>query len=179
MGINSLSFNVDHSQRSQKRLLLPYTVYTFALQVAGELEGQHTNPIAADAFVLDTMLEKAFDCAQEVKSKQMTLTAEQEKRDAETETAFFAGILFQRDQVQHRTTYRVIVRNTITTVAQSGLFNSLFRKRCATLTSVYQRNGSRIPYFFIFRPTSAWLSYNSARSLSFVSTKMVLIVVLV
>lgn len=74
-----------------------------ALQVAGELEGQHTNPIAADAFVLDTMLEKAFDCAQEVKSKQMSLTAEQEKRDAEAETAFFAGILFQRDQVRYGT----------------------------------------------------------------------------
>lgn len=87
-------------KRSQKREWLLFTVYyTFVLQVAGELEGQHTNPIAADAFVLDTMLEKAFDCAQEVKSKQMTLTAEQEKRDAETETAFFAGILFQRDQV--------------------------------------------------------------------------------
>ena len=73
------------------------------MQVAGELEAQHTNPIAADAFVLDTMLERAFDCAQEVKSKQMTLTAEQEERDAEAEASFFAGILFQRDQVQYRT----------------------------------------------------------------------------
>lgn len=70
-------------------------------KVAGELEAQQTNPIAADALVLDTMLERAFDCAQEVKSKQMALTLEQGKRDVETEEAFFAGILFQRDQVNY------------------------------------------------------------------------------
>lgn len=67
--------------------------------MAAELEAQQTNPIAADALVLDTMLERAFDCAQEVKSKQMALTLEQGERDAETEEAFFAGIRFQRDQV--------------------------------------------------------------------------------
>lgn len=56
------------------------------------------NPIAADALVLDTMLERAFECAQEVKSKQLALTVQQGERDGETEEAFFAGILFQRDQ---------------------------------------------------------------------------------
>lgn len=71
-------------------------------KVAAELEAQRTNPIAADALVLDNMLERAFDRAQEVKSKQMALTLEQGERDAETEEAFFAGILFQRDQVSLR-----------------------------------------------------------------------------
>lgn len=71
-------------------------------KVAAGLEAQQTNPIAADALVLDTMLERAFDCAQEVKSKQMALTLEQGERDAETEEAFFASILFQRDQVSSR-----------------------------------------------------------------------------
>eukprot|EP00903_Cladosiphon_okamuranus_P014329 g13307.t1 len=66
--------------------------------VAGELEAQQTNPIAADALVLDTMLERAFDCAQQVKSKQIALTLKQGEKDAEKEEAFFAGILFQRDQ---------------------------------------------------------------------------------
>lgn len=46
------------------------------------------------------MLERAFDCAQEVKSKQMALSVEQGQRDGKTEEAFFAGILFQRDQVR-------------------------------------------------------------------------------
>lgn len=71
------------------------------MQVAGELEAQQINPIAADALVLDSMLEQAFDCAQEVKSKQMALTVEQGERDGEREEAFFAGILFQRDQARH------------------------------------------------------------------------------
>lgn len=75
--------------------------FTVARQVAGELEAQHINPIAADAFVLDTMLERAFDCAQEVKSNQMALTLEQKDKDKEVEEAFFAGILFQRDQASH------------------------------------------------------------------------------
>lgn len=69
-------------------------------KVAAELEAQQTNPIAADALVLDTKLERAFDCAQEVKSKQMALTVEQEAREGEEEEAYFAGILFQRDQVR-------------------------------------------------------------------------------
>lgn len=68
-------------------------------QVAAELEAQHVNPIAADALVLDTMLERAFDRAHEVKSKQTALSAEQGLRDSETEEMFFASILFQRDQV--------------------------------------------------------------------------------
>lgn len=46
------------------------------------------------------MLERAFDCAQEVKSRQMALTAKQGQREGETEAAFFADILFQRDQVR-------------------------------------------------------------------------------
>ncbi|CAB1100739.1 unnamed protein product [Ectocarpus sp. CCAP 1310/34] len=66
--------------------------------VAAELDAQGINPIAADALVLDTMLERAFDCAREVKSKQMALTVEQRQRDGETEEAFLAGIIFQRDQ---------------------------------------------------------------------------------
>lgn len=69
------------------------------MQVAAELEAQHINPIAADALVLDAMLEKAFDRAHDIKNKQTELTAEQGARDAETEAAFFASILFQRDQV--------------------------------------------------------------------------------
>lgn len=69
------------------------------LQVAAELEAQHANPIAADGLVLDAMLERAFDRAHEVKSKQTALTAEQGLRDSEMEEVFFAGILFQRDQV--------------------------------------------------------------------------------
>lgn len=72
----------------------------FVPQVAAELEAQQTNPIAADALVLDTKLERAFDCAQEVKSKQMALTVEQEAKEGEAEEAYFAGILFQRDQVR-------------------------------------------------------------------------------
>lgn len=76
------------------------------LQVAGELEAQQVNPIAADALVLDTMLEQAFDCAHEVKSKQMALTVEQGRRDGETEEAFFADILFQRDQVRGSACFR-------------------------------------------------------------------------
>lgn len=76
------------------------------LQVAAELEAQHVNPIAADAMVLDTMLERAFDRAHEVKSKQTSLTAEQAARDGETEEEFFAGILFQRDQVKNTTKCR-------------------------------------------------------------------------
>lgn len=68
-------------------------------QVAAELEAQHVNPIAADGLVLDSMLERAFDLAHEVKSKQTALTAEQGARDGQIEQVFFAGILFQRDQV--------------------------------------------------------------------------------
>lgn len=68
-------------------------------QVAAELEAQHVNPIAADGLVLDTMLERAFDRAHEVKSKQTALSAEQGLRDSETEEMFFASIIFQRDQV--------------------------------------------------------------------------------
>ncbi len=87
-------------------------------QVAAELEAQQINPIAADALVLDTMLERAFDCAQEVKSKQMALTVEQGERDAETEEAFFAGILFQRDQV------------SISRFAYLGYFTTIRRIGC-------------------------------------------------
>lgn len=75
-------------------------IHTYRSKVAAELEAQQINPIAADALVLDTMLERAFDRAQEVKSKQMALTVEQGERDAETEDTFFASILFQRDQVR-------------------------------------------------------------------------------
>lgn len=67
--------------------------------MAAELEAQRANPIAADALVLDAMLERAFDRAHEVKSKQTALTVEQGLRDTETEEEFFAAILFQRDQV--------------------------------------------------------------------------------
>lgn len=67
--------------------------------MAAELEAQQINPIAADALVLDTMLEKAFNRAHEIKSKQRALTAEQGARDGKSEKAFFDAILFQRDQV--------------------------------------------------------------------------------
>lgn len=45
------------------------------------------------------MLEKAFNRAHEIKSRQRALSAEQGARDGKTEKAFFDAILFQRDQV--------------------------------------------------------------------------------
>lgn len=91
-------------------------------KVAAELEAQQTNPIAADALVLDTELERAFDCAQEVKSKQMALTVEQEAREGEEEEAYFASILFQRDQVMRTPTCRcAAVASWITSDARLSL----------------------------------------------------------
>ncbi|CAN0019694.1 unnamed protein product [Ectocarpus fasciculatus] len=81
--------------------------------VAAELDAQGINPIAADALVLDTMLERAFDCAREVKSKQMALTVEQRERDGETEEAFLAGIIFQRDQASLNHPLAIIKRNAL------------------------------------------------------------------
>ncbi|CAN0396213.1 unnamed protein product, partial [Discosporangium mesarthrocarpum] len=68
------------------------------LQVAEQLEAQQVNPIAADALVLETMLEQAFNRAHEVKIKQTALTAEQGALEDKAEGQFFASILFQRDQ---------------------------------------------------------------------------------
>lgn len=81
--------------------------------MAAELETQQVNPIAADALVLDTMLERAFHCAQEVKSKQMALSVEQGQREGKTEEAFFAGILYQRDQVRIQRLWRQAINYTV------------------------------------------------------------------
>lgn len=81
--------------------------------MAAELETQQVNPIAVDALVLDTMLERAFDCAQEVKSRQMALSVEQGQREGKTEEAFFAGILFQRDQVRLQRIWGQRVHGTV------------------------------------------------------------------
>lgn len=69
-------------------------------QVAAELEAQQVNPIAADALVLDKMLEKAFNRALGIERMQRSLTAEEGARNLEREKIFFDDILFQRDQVR-------------------------------------------------------------------------------
>lgn len=67
--------------------------------MASALEAQNINPIAADTLMLDTMLEGAFNRAEDVRSKQVAINVEQAERDRETEQDFFASILFQRDEV--------------------------------------------------------------------------------
>lgn len=51
--------------------------------------------------MVDTMLEGAFNRAEEVRSKQVAINVKQVETDSETEQDFFVSILFQRDEVNH------------------------------------------------------------------------------
>ena len=63
-----------------------------------ELRNENVKPVAADAVLLESKLEDAFNTARVVKCKQMHLSEESVEDENRKEAAFFDSIYLQRDQ---------------------------------------------------------------------------------
>jgi len=68
------------------------------LDVKAELQQERIAPISADAMMMETMLEEAFNTAMMTKCTQKRLLDEKLQQDKASEQAFFNSILLQKEQ---------------------------------------------------------------------------------